>query len=75
MAGVAALMKQKNSGLTASMIYAILSNTARDMTKREVAVVPGPGESQFSPIAPGFDYDSGAGFVDAVAALAAVPGS
>jgi Subtilase family len=74
-AGVAALMRQKNSQLTAQMIYSILTATARDMTKREVAVVPGPGNSQFSPIAPGFDYDSGAGFVDAGAAVAAVPES
>jgi hypothetical protein len=43
------------------------------MTKREVVVVPGPGESIFSAIGAGYDFDAGAGFVDAVAALAAVP--
>jgi hypothetical protein len=43
------------------------------MTRREVEVVPGPGESVFSSIGTGYDYDAGAGFVDAVAALAAVP--
>jgi len=48
-------------------------STAKDMTRREVEVKPGPAESVFSAIAAGYDYDSGAGFVDAKAALAAVP--
>jgi hypothetical protein len=74
-AGIAALMLQKNGGLGPQVIYTILAATAKDMTKREVAVVPGPGNSQFSPIPAGPDFDSGAGFVDAVAALAAVPSS
>jgi hypothetical protein len=45
------------------------------MTKREVEVIPGPGNSIFSvvPQAPGFDFDAGYGFVDAVAAVAATP--
>ena len=72
-AGVAALMLQKNSALSAQQVYSILSGTAKDMTKREVAVVPGPGDSVFSAIGEGFDHDAGAGFVDAPAALAAVP--
>jgi hypothetical protein len=72
-AGVAALMLQKNGSLTAQQVYSILTSTAKDMTKREVAVVPGPGDSVFSPIAAGYDHDSGAGFIDAVRALAAVP--
>jgi len=72
-AGVAALMLQKNGGLSPQQVYSILMSTAKDMVKREVTVVPGPGDSVFSPIAGGFDSDSGAGFVDAVAALAAVP--
>lgn len=72
-AGVAALMLDKNAGLTASQINTILSNTAHDMTKREVRVVPGPGNSIFSPLPPGKDFDSGFGFVDAAAALAATP--
>ena len=72
-AAVAALMLQKNGGLTPKQIYDILADTATDMMKREVAVVPGPGDSKFSPIDAGTDSDSGAGFVDAVKAVAAVP--
>jgi hypothetical protein len=72
-AGVAALMLQKNGGLSASTIYSILRATAEDITKREVAVVPGPGNSVFSPLPPGFDFDSGEGFVDAAAAVTATP--
>ena len=74
-AGIAALMLQKNGSLTPQVVYTILTATAQDMVKREVAIVPGPGDSQFSPLPAGPDFDSGAGFVDAVAALAAVPGS
>ena len=66
-------MLQKNSRLLPQQVYSILSSTAKDMTKREVAVVPGPGDSQFSAIGAGYDFDAGAGFVDAVAAIAAVP--
>ncbi len=72
-AGVAALMLDKNAGLTAQQIYGILSGTAHDMTKREVEVVPGAGNSVFSPLPAGYDFDSGHGFVDAAAALAATP--
>jgi hypothetical protein len=72
-AGVAALMLQRNSGLSAHQIYNILGSTAHDMTKREVQVVPGPGNSIFSPLAAGYDFDSGFGFVDAAAAVAATP--
>jgi hypothetical protein len=72
-AGVAALMLQKNGSLSPADVYQILTSTAKDMTKREVQVVPGPGNSVFSPIAGGYDFDAGAGFVDAAAALAAVP--
>jgi hypothetical protein len=50
-----------------------LRSTAEDITKREVAVVPGPGNSVFSPLPPGFDFDSGEGFVDADAAVTATP--
>jgi hypothetical protein len=71
-AGVAALMLQKNHSLPPAQVYWILSSTAKDMTKREVQVVPGPGDSVFSQIAPGYDSDAGAGFVDAAAALAKV---
>jgi hypothetical protein len=72
-AGVAALMLQKNAGLSADAIYDILSDTAEDITRREVNVVPGPGNSEFSALPGGFDFDSGHGFVDAVAALEATP--
>jgi hypothetical protein len=72
-AAVAALMLQKNGTLGANQIYGILSSTARDMTKREVAVVPGPGDSVFSPLPAGYDFDSGHGLVDAAAALKATP--
>ena len=72
-AGVAALMLQKNGGLGAQQIYTILRNTAEDITKREVLVVPGPGNSVFSPLPAGFDFDSGEGFVDAAAAVSATP--
>jgi len=50
-----------------------LSDTAKDMRKREVEVVPGPGNSVFSSLPAGYDYDSGYGFVDAAAAVAATP--
>ena len=73
-AAVAALMLQKNASLPASQIYNILSNTAQDIRKREVEVIPGPGNSVFSPLPAGYDLDSGHGFVDAVAALGATPG-
>ena len=72
-AGVAALMLQKNGGLGAAQIYGILRATAEDITKREVEVVPGPGNSVFSALPPGFDFDSGEGFVDAAAAVTATP--
>jgi len=72
-AGVAALMLQKNGGLDPNQIYGILRATAEDLTKREVEVIPGPGNSVFSPLPAGFDFDSGEGFVDAVAAVAATP--
>jgi hypothetical protein len=72
-AGVAALMLQKNGGLAANDIYNILRATAEDIVKREVEIVPGPGNSVFSPLPPGYDFDSGEGFVDAAAAVSATP--
>jgi len=72
-AAVAALMLQKNGTLGPQQVYSILAATAKDITKREVAVVPGPGESVFSALPAGTDSDSGAGLVDARAAIAAVP--
>lgn len=72
-AGVAALMLQKNGGLSAQQIYDTLRSTSQDMTKREVLVVPGPGNSQYSALPSGYDFDSGHGFVDAAAAVGATP--
>jgi subtilisin family serine protease len=72
-AGVAALMLDKNGGLAPQAIYDILRSTAEDMTRREVLVVPGPGNSVFSSLPVGVDDDSGHGNVDAAAALAATP--
>jgi subtilisin family serine protease len=72
-AGVAALMLDKNAGLEPDAIYDILSATAEDITKREVLIVPGPGNSMFSPLPAGFDFDSGHGFVDAAAAVTQTP--
>jgi hypothetical protein len=72
-AGVAALMLQKNGGLGANQVYGILRATAEDITKREVEIIPGPGNSVFSPLPVGYDFDSGEGFVDAAAAVAATP--
>jgi len=66
-------MLQKNGTLAPQQVYSILSATAKDIRKREVAVVPGPGESVFSPLPAGYDSDAGAGLVDAQAAVAAVP--
>jgi hypothetical protein len=72
-AGVAALMLQKSGGLAPLTIYDILRSTAEDIVKREVEIVPGPGNSVFSPLPAGFDFDSGEGFVDAAAAVTATP--
>ncbi|HKU15482.1 MAG TPA: S8 family serine peptidase [Steroidobacteraceae bacterium] len=72
-AAVAALMLQKNGGLAANSIYTILRNTSQDIKKREVEVIPGPGNSVFSALPAGYDFDSGQGFVDAAAAVAATP--
>lgn len=72
-AGVAALMLSKNSHLRPAQIYRILSDTAQDIRKREVEDVPGPGNSTFSPLPRGYDFDSGHGFVDAAAAVWMTP--
>jgi len=77
-AAVAALMLERAAqlGVTLSsqQVYEILRETARPMSQRFTSLVPFtlvaiddvPGET--------FDFDSGYGFVDAVAALAAVEG-
>jgi subtilisin family serine protease len=70
-AAVAALMLDKNGGLTPYRIREILQSTARPITQRFTSARPlevfpivevGPG---------GYDYDSGFGLVDAAAALEA----
>ena len=66
-------MLQKNASLEPDEIYDIRSATAEDITRREVLVVPGPGDSTFSPLPGGFDFDSGHGYVDAAAAVTATP--
>jgi subtilisin family serine protease len=72
-AGVAALMLQKNGGLPPLQIYSILSSSSEDMLKREVEIIPGPGDSVFSPLPAGYDFDSGHGFVNAMTALVSTP--
>jgi hypothetical protein len=72
-AGLAALMLDKNAGLDPQEIYDTLRATADDITKREVLVVPGAGNSVFSGLPAGYDFDSGHGHVDAAAALEATP--
>lgn len=72
-AAVAALMLDKNRQLRPGQIYRILSATAKDIRKREVEVVPGPGNSSFSPLPFGYDFDSGHGFVDAARAILFTP--
>ena len=67
------MMLQKNGGLGANQVYGILRATAEDITKREVEIIPGPGNSVFSPLPVGYDFDSGEGFVDASAAVGATP--
>lgn len=65
-AGVAALMLDASGlRLDAPWIYTLLRATAHDMTVRRI---PGVG---FEPLARGFDYDSGFGFVDARRAVLA----
>jgi subtilisin family serine protease len=73
-AAVAALMLQKNPGLTAAQVRDIMKNASADMTKREVEIRPAAGvDSIFSPIDPGFDFDSGFGFLDGAQALTLTP--
>src|SRR5262249_27387057 len=73
-AAVAALMLQKNPGLTAAQVRDIMKNASADMTKREVEILPAAGvDSVYSPIDPGYDFDSGFGFLDAAQALTLTP--
>ena len=77
-AAVAGLMLHKNTGLTPDAIYNILRDTAEDMRLRatNLATPAGPVTDVFlieDPDPAGFDFDTGWGFVDAEAALNAVP--
>jgi hypothetical protein len=77
-AAVAALMLDKNAGLTPAAVYDVLRDTAEDMSLRVTHLgVPGaPIADVFliaDPDPAGFDYDTGWGFVDGDAAIAAVP--
>ncbi len=77
-AAVAGLMLQKDSGLSPDDIYNILRDTAEDMSLRFTnGGEPGaPVTDVFTiedPDPADFDYDTGWGFVDAEAALDAVP--
>src|SRR5262249_2206511 len=72
-AGVGALMRQANPALTPAQIYTTLANTAHAITLRDTDLtstgtpVPIPGGGV------GFDADSGAGLIDAAAALNQAP--
>ncbi len=73
-AAIAALMQDKyqrehHRSLPPDRIYNILERTAKDMKYRAGRVTP-PSKFPFGTA--GFDFDSGYGFVDAVAALRAV---
>ena len=46
-------MPQKNGGLGADAIYDLLRYTALYITRRDMLVVPGPGDSVFSLVAGG----------------------
>ena len=77
-AAVAALMLQKNPGLTSADVYNILKNTAEDMRLRFTnrSTPGGPVADVYliaDPDPAGFDYDTGWGFVNGEAALNAVP--
>jgi subtilisin family serine protease len=77
-AAVAALMRQKNPGLTPDDIYNILRDTADDMSLRFTnrSTPTGPVADIFAiedPDPAGFDFDTGWGFVNGEAALNAVP--
>jgi len=77
-AAVAALMLQKNPGLTPDDVYNILKNTAEDMKFRFTnrSTPSGPVTDVYlieDPDPAGFDYDTGWGFVNGEAALNAVP--
>jgi len=76
-AAVAALMRQKNPGLTPDDIYNILRDTADDMSLRFTnrSTPTGPVADIFvieDPDPAGFDFDTGWGFVNGEAALNAV---
>ncbi|AUN94617.1 S8 family peptidase [Pseudazoarcus pumilus] len=68
-AGVAALMRARNPFLSPAAITALLQVTAVDILERSDGVAVDDARSF---IGAGFDFDSGAGLIDALAAVAAV---
>ena len=69
-AAVAALMLQANNSLTPTAIKTAMQATAVDILNKTV----GSFDGDLVPIGVGFDNDSGAGLLDAEAAVAAVAG-
>ena len=67
-AGVAALLREADPSLTPDEITIVLQDTAVDIVERETGGFGG----ERATIGVGFDNDSGAGLVDAQAALAAI---
>ena len=75
-AAVGALMLQKNRSLAPTDVYDILRDTANDMSSRFTNVSTANGPAAIITLVDnpsGFDFDTGWGFVDADAALDAVP--
>ncbi|MEP6388478.1 MAG: S8 family serine peptidase [Halioglobus sp.] len=79
-AAVAALMLQKNPGLSPEQIYQILSDTSRPVSLREAGYDDDESGGFLLTDSiedvegrPGFNYESGHGLVDAEAAILAVP--
>lgn len=70
-AGVAALMREVDPTLTPIEVTQLLQGTAVDIVERETLGFFGPRVSLDS----GYDNDSGAGLIDALAALQAIPTS
>lgn len=68
-AGAAALMRQQCIGLSSVQTRSIMKRTAVDMLQKETLGFGGPRVG----IGAGFDYDSGAGLLDAQGAMGACP--
>jgi subtilisin family serine protease len=68
-AGLCALLLQKNSGLTPQEIKAVLRRSARDVTKGRASAASDPKQQGGVKASAGNDGATGAGLVDALAAL------